>query len=212
MSKDSEFMKNATVNETTDFTTRLKTYIEENKPYVYILTPCYGGVSYVNYTECLISTIQLFKLYNININVVFCKGDSLVTRARNNLIAKAMNDPEMTHMLFIDNDITDKTVIVVDDSIVRGNTLKHLISLIKSYSPKSIHFVVASPPIKYTCHYGVDFADIEELVANNMSISQMVSYFGFDSLTYLDLDKINNIQFGTNSNFCNACFTGKYLF
>ena len=74
--------------------------------YVYILTPCYGGVSYVNYTECLISTIQLFKLYNININVVFCKGDSLVTRARNNLIAKAMNDPEMTHMLFIDNDIT----------------------------------------------------------------------------------------------------------
>ena len=113
---------------------------------------------------------------------------------------------------FIDNDITDKTVIVVDDSIVRGNTLKHLISLIKSYSPKSIHFVVASPPIKYTCHYGVDFADIEELVANNMSISQMVSYFGFDSLTYLDLDKINNIQFGTNSNFCNACFTGKYLF
>jgi|TARA_Y100000389_G_C17447648_1_gene512611 hypothetical protein len=106
MSKDSEFMKNATVNETTDFTTKLKSYIEENKPYVYILTPCYGGVSYVNYTECLISTIQLFKLYNININVVFCKGDSLVTRARNNLIAKAMNDPEMTHMLFIDNDIT----------------------------------------------------------------------------------------------------------
>ncbi len=111
----------------------------------------------------------------------------------------------------IANDITNKSVVLVDDSIVRGNTLKHLISLIKSYSPKHIHFVVASPPIKYTCHYGVDFADVEDLVANKMTVSQMVSHYGFDSLTYLNIDSIQNIPSAKN-NFCNACFTGNYLF
>ena len=128
----------------------------------------------------------------------------------------------------ITENIEDKTVILVDDSIVRGNTLRHLISLVKSYNPKQIHFVVASPPIKYTCSYGVDFADIEELIANKMSVKEMVQYFGFDSLTYLDIDNIKNIPFlgddtpisssgaaaedAVNSGFCNACFTGNYLF
>ncbi len=125
MSNESEFLQNATVNESTDFNSRFKLYAEEKKPYVYILTPCYGSISYINYTECLISTIQLFKLYNVNVNVVFCKGDSLVTRARNNLIAKAMNDPNMTHILFIDNDITWEPfdilkLILHDKNIVGG--------------------------------------------------------------------------------------------
>ena len=111
----------------------------------------------------------------------------------------------------ISTDIENKKVILVDDSIVRGNTLKHLISLVKSYKPKEIHFIVASPPIKHTCSYGVDFADIEELIANQMSIKEMVEYFGFDSLTYLDIDKIKQFDF-TNKHFCNACFTGNYLF
>lgn len=125
MSNESEFLQNATVNESTDFNSKFKLYAEEKKPYVYILTPCYGSISYINYTECLISTIQLFKLYNVNVNVVFCKGDSLVTRARNNLIAKAMNDPDMTHILFIDNDITWEPfdilkLILHDKNIVGG--------------------------------------------------------------------------------------------
>lgn len=125
MSNESEFLQNATVNESTDFNSKFKLYAEEKKPYVYILTPCYGSISYINYTECLISTIQLFKLYNVNVNVVFCKGDSLVTRARNNLVAKAMNDPDMTHILFIDNDITWEPfdilkLILHDKNIVGG--------------------------------------------------------------------------------------------
>jgi len=92
------------MNESID--SKIKKYTEDNKVYLYILTPCYGGICYVNYIQCLINTRELLKLYNINVEVLFCKNDSLVTRARNNLIAKAMYDEKMTHVLFIDNDIT----------------------------------------------------------------------------------------------------------
>jgi len=108
-------------------------------------------------------------------------------------------------------DIKNKKIILIDDSIVRGNTLKYLITLIKSYNPKEIHFVVACPPIKYTCSYGVDFADIEDLIANKMSVDEMIKFYNLDSLLYLDIEQIKNINLSTN-NFCNACFSGNYLF
>jgi hypothetical protein len=79
---------------------------EERKLKLVILTPCYGGVCHVNYMCSLINTITLLNQLGIKIKVEFCKNDSLVSRARNNLVAKAMSDKEMTHMLFIDSDIT----------------------------------------------------------------------------------------------------------
>jgi hypothetical protein len=100
-------------------------YIKEVKPVIYILTPCYGGVCFVNYVNCLMATKELFKEFNLNIEVIFCKNDSLVTRARNNLVAKAMNDPIMTHIIFIDNDITWDPfdilkLLIADKPIVGG--------------------------------------------------------------------------------------------
>jgi hypothetical protein len=80
-------------------------YVKTNNPKLYILTPCYGGVCNVDYLTSLINTISLFKEYNIPLLVEFCKNDSLITRARNNLIAKAMNDKDMTDIIFIDSDI-----------------------------------------------------------------------------------------------------------
>ena len=88
------------------FEEKVKTYIVTNDPKLYILTPCYGGMCYISYLQCLINTLNLFRQYNFPIQVEFCKNDSLVSRARNNLIAKAMHDPKCTHMFFIDNDIT----------------------------------------------------------------------------------------------------------
>jgi hypothetical protein len=96
-----------------------------------ILTPCYGGVTYVNYMICLINTIEYFRAISdagigkINVHVEFCKNDSLVTRARNNLIAKAMNIPDATHFMFIDNDITWNPIEIVkllisDKEVVGG--------------------------------------------------------------------------------------------
>ena len=89
-----------------DFNESVKTYVNKVKPVVYILTPCFGGLCYVNYVNCLLLTKELFNKFDIELHILFCKGDSLVSRARNNLVAKAMNDEKMTHMMFIDNDIT----------------------------------------------------------------------------------------------------------
>ena len=85
---------------------KIKQYVEANKPFVYILNPTYGSMCYVNYTICLIETIKLLKQYNIEVQVEFCRNDSLIPRARNNLLAKAMSNPKMTHVLYIDTDIT----------------------------------------------------------------------------------------------------------
>ncbi len=89
-----------------DLKTIIDAYIEKTDPVVYILTPCFGSVCFVNYVSCLMQTKELFQHFGIKLHVLFCKSDSLISRARNNLVAKAMNDPQMTHMFFIDNDIT----------------------------------------------------------------------------------------------------------
>ena len=84
----------------------LEEYTKKINPVIYILTPCFGSVCFVNYIECLMKTKELCGELGIRLEVLFCKSDSLVTRARNNLIAKAMSDPDMTNVFFIDNDIT----------------------------------------------------------------------------------------------------------
>lgn len=104
---------------------QIKRYVEQFKPKVAILTPCYGSQCYVNYVTCLINTMAMFSQLGIPIKVEFCRNDSLVSRARNNLIAKAMSDSSVTHMMFIDNDITWQPVdilklIVSDKSLVGG--------------------------------------------------------------------------------------------
>ena len=104
---------------------KIKQYVETNKPFVYILTPTYGSMCYVNYTICLIESIKLLKQYNIEVQVEFCRNDSLIPRARNNLLAKAMSNPKMTHVLYIDTDITWKPVDIIrlllsDKRIVGG--------------------------------------------------------------------------------------------
>jgi hypothetical protein len=85
---------------------KIKYFVETYSPKLCILTPCYGSMCYVNYMDCLIKTLAIFRHFKFNIDVFFCKNDSLISRARNNLIAKAMSDPKTTHMIFIDNDIT----------------------------------------------------------------------------------------------------------
>jgi hypothetical protein len=85
---------------------KIKYFVEKNKPKLCILTPCFGSVCYVNYVDCLMKTMSLCSHFDVDINILFCKNDSLVSRARNNLVAKAMADPNTTHIMFIDNDIT----------------------------------------------------------------------------------------------------------
>lgn len=99
-------------------------YVSTKKPHLYILTPCYGGMCFINYVHCLMTTLQLMRDTNISVTVEFCRNDSLVPRARNNLIAKAMACPTMTHIMFIDNDITwdpvDILKLMIADKYVVG--------------------------------------------------------------------------------------------
>lgn len=106
---------------------------EIKKRHLVILTPCYGGVCNITYTICLIDTIELLKSLNIKVTIEFCRNDSLITRARNNLIGKAMNDLSVTHFLFIDNDLSWNP--------------KDIVSLINS--DKEI--IGGAYPIKITC-------------------------------------------------------------
>lgn len=112
-------------SESVSYDTVIKKYLETNKPVVHILTPCYGSSCFVNYVSCIMATKELFALYKIPLFINFCKNDSLITRARNNLVAKAMNNPDMTHILFIDNDITWDPIdilklLIADKDLIGG--------------------------------------------------------------------------------------------
>ncbi len=104
---------------------KVKLYVSTKNPKLVILTPCYGSMCFVGYVSCLMATTKLFDSLGFPIKVEFCRNDSLVSRARNNLIAKAMSDPDATHFLFIDNDITWDPVdvlklVLADKHIVGG--------------------------------------------------------------------------------------------
>lgn len=93
-------------SETLTMEQKIDLFKKKHNPVVYILTPCFGSLCYVNYVHSLMRTTELFRKFQIPLKVEFCKNDSLVSRARNNLIARAMTDKSATHFLFIDNDIT----------------------------------------------------------------------------------------------------------
>lgn len=93
-------------SQSNDLAARIKEYASKNPLCVAIMTPCYGSLCYVNYVSSLLNTMNTFSQLGIRLKIEFCRNDSLVSRARNNLIAKVMSDTSVTHMLFIDGDIT----------------------------------------------------------------------------------------------------------
>lgn len=102
-----------------------------------------------------------------------------------------------------------KSIVLVDDSIVRGTTSAKLIKRIRKAGAKEVHFRVTSPPFTNPCYYGVDTPDKEKIIASTLSIEEIRENIGADSLEFLSLDnllKLTNIPV----NFCKACFTGDY--
>lgn len=107
--------------------------------------------------------------------------------------------------------LKDRSVVIVDDSIVRGTTLKGLVKRIRDAGAKEVHIRVTSPPIKYPCYYGMDFPTRNELIASEKEVEEIAKYLGVDSLEYLSLDKMLDAMPKDNGqDYCTACFSGEY--
>lgn len=109
--------------------------------------------------------------------------------------------------------LNGRTIVLIDDSIVRGTTSKQLVSLIREANPKEVHMRVASAPITHPCYYGMDFPSKDELIANkfNVDIEKIKNYLEVDSLEYLTIDEmLEAVSEANTDNFCTACFSGNY--
>ncbi|MBK8249180.1 MAG: amidophosphoribosyltransferase [Gemmatimonadetes bacterium] len=103
-----------------------------------------------------------------------------------------------------------RSVVMVDDSIVRGTTTRGLVALVRSAGAREVHMRVSSPPITGPCYYGIDTPNREELIAATHSLDQIAAAIGVDSLGYLSLDGMLNAVPGGPHGFCHACFSGAY--
>jgi amidophosphoribosyltransferase len=109
----------------------------------------------------------------------------------------------------IAENVRDKRVVMIDDSIVRGNTTGPLIHLLQEAGVKEVHVRITCPPIKHPCFMGVDMGTYEELIAHNLSVAEIQAHIGADSLYYLSLEGMMK-AIGRSEGYCNACFTGNY--
>ncbi|MBN1633583.1 MAG: amidophosphoribosyltransferase [Ignavibacteria bacterium] len=132
-------------------------------------------------------------------------------------IQPGQNQREMrlkTKFSVIKGILENRKVVIVDDSIVRGNTLKLLVKLIRKANPKEIHLRITSPPIISPCFYGMDFPSKEELIAyqHDGNVEKIKEYLGVDSLEYLSLDTLlKSVPYSTpKSGYCTACFSCNY--
>ena len=106
--------------------------------------------------------------------------------------------------------IENREVVIIDDSIVRGTTLKKLVKLLRSSGAKKVHVRISSPPVKHPCFYGMDFPTTEELVAGQHDVDEIMEIIDADSLGYLSLDGALESTHLEKDNFCTACFSGDY--
>jgi len=106
--------------------------------------------------------------------------------------------------------IDDKRLVVVDDSIVRGTTTPHVVSLLKKAGAKEIHMRICAPPIRYPCFFGVDMATRWELIAAQKEVPEIAQFIGVDSLGYLSIEGLIESVALPKELFCLACFTGDY--
>jgi amidophosphoribosyltransferase len=105
--------------------------------------------------------------------------------------------------------IEGKSVVMVDDSLVRGTTSKGLVQMIRAAGAREVHLRLSSPPITGPCHYGIDTPTREELIGATHSIDEIRDYLGVDSLGYLSLEGMLHAA-GERNRFCHACFSGEY--
>jgi amidophosphoribosyltransferase len=105
--------------------------------------------------------------------------------------------------------LKDKRVAVVDDSIVRGSTMRKLVKMLRNAGVKEVHLRICCPPIQFPCFYGIDIPERSELIASSHSVDEIRDYLNVDSLEYLTMGDLKSVV-DDPENFCYACFSGDY--
>ena len=108
------------------------------------------------------------------------------------------------------NNVNGKRVIVIDDSILKGDTAKHIVELLRQAGAAQVHMRIASPPFIYPCYLNSDTTGKDDLIAAKMSVDEICRYIGADSLGFLSAESLKEIARESKFGFCSACFTGKY--
>jgi amidophosphoribosyltransferase len=106
--------------------------------------------------------------------------------------------------------IEGKRIVVVDDSIVRGNTQRAIVRMLREAGALEIHVRISSPPVEWPCYYGIDFASRAELIASGLEIEEIRRSIGSDSLSYVSMEGLIAATTIAENKLCTACFTGKY--
>jgi amidophosphoribosyltransferase len=106
--------------------------------------------------------------------------------------------------------IAGKRLVVVDDSIVRGNTTRQIVQMLKDAGAAEVHMRISAPPIKHPCHYGIDMSTREEMIAHGRTTEEVAAELGCDSLHYLSLQGVYEAVRGERATHCDACFSGEY--
>jgi amidophosphoribosyltransferase len=106
--------------------------------------------------------------------------------------------------------VEGKRLVVVDDSIVRGNTTRQIVKMLRDAGAAEVHLRISAPPIKHPCHYGIDMSTREEMIAHGRTVEQVSAEVGADSLHYLSLAGVYEAVRVSRSEHCDACFSGDY--
>jgi amidophosphoribosyltransferase len=106
--------------------------------------------------------------------------------------------------------VSGKRLVVVDDSIVRGNTTRQIIGMLRDAGADEVHLRISAPPIRHPCHYGIDMSTSQEMIAHERTVEEVAEELGCDSLAYLSLDGVYEAIRSTRDTHCDACFSGQY--
>ena len=106
--------------------------------------------------------------------------------------------------------VARKRIVVVDDSIVRGNTTRQIVGMLRDAGAREVHMRISAPPIRHPCHYGIDMSTSQEMVAHDRTVEEIARELDCDSLGYLSLDGVYEAIRSTRETHCDACFSGRY--
>ena len=137
---------------------------------------------------------------------------------RNHYVGRTFIQPDQTIRDFkvkvkfnpVGGVLKDRRVVVVEDSIVRGTTMRQLVRMLREAGAKEVHVRVSCPPIRFPCFYGMDFQTHGELIASKRSVEEIREFIGADSLGYLSKEGMLDAMPGNPEDYCTACFDGEY--